>query len=267
MADLRIFSYLPNPRLFKSTITARLVGVELEIRGASPKSLAKWLWDFDARPLDEVDEDLPQFARKARAGFSGTLYKTDTFLSANPFGTVPVAFSADGTRAIFESNSMMRAVARLARKDTTIYGRDAIDAARIDGFLDVSLSFAKDTQRYLFALTAGALSNTLHRELETAFSTYMGGIELALAGPHSYIVGETITLADICFACELALFSLSRGVPIDPAIGAGKPIFDDDLAARFPATMAHFEKLLALPACSVDLTPFYTTMTLEKFMR
>ena len=30
MADLRIFSYLPNPRIWKSTIAARLCGVEVE---------------------------------------------------------------------------------------------------------------------------------------------------------------------------------------------------------------------------------------------
>ncbi|MBV8358298.1 MAG: glutathione S-transferase, partial [Deltaproteobacteria bacterium] len=53
MSELRIFSYLPNPRLWKATITARLTGIDLEIRGASPKELQSWLWDFDARPLSE----------------------------------------------------------------------------------------------------------------------------------------------------------------------------------------------------------------------
>jgi len=32
MTDLRIFSYLPNPRIRKATIAARLCGVELEAR-------------------------------------------------------------------------------------------------------------------------------------------------------------------------------------------------------------------------------------------
>jgi len=35
MSDLRIFSYLPNPRIWKATIAARLTRVALEIRGAS----------------------------------------------------------------------------------------------------------------------------------------------------------------------------------------------------------------------------------------
>lgn len=31
MSDLRIFSYLPNPRLYKATIAARISGAEVEI--------------------------------------------------------------------------------------------------------------------------------------------------------------------------------------------------------------------------------------------
>ena len=56
MSQLRIFSYLPNPRIWKATIAARLCGVEIEIRGAPPTELQSWLWDFDARPLSAADE-------------------------------------------------------------------------------------------------------------------------------------------------------------------------------------------------------------------
>src|SRR5215472_13523425 len=51
MRQLRIFSYLPNPRIWKATIAARLAGVDIEVRGASPKELQSWLWDFDAHPI------------------------------------------------------------------------------------------------------------------------------------------------------------------------------------------------------------------------
>jgi hypothetical protein len=37
MSQLRIFSYLPNPRIWKATIGARLAGVDVEVRGTSPK--------------------------------------------------------------------------------------------------------------------------------------------------------------------------------------------------------------------------------------
>ncbi|MBL6599052.1 MAG: glutathione S-transferase, partial [Alphaproteobacteria bacterium] len=32
MPDLRIFSYLPNPRIMKATIAARLNGADIEVR-------------------------------------------------------------------------------------------------------------------------------------------------------------------------------------------------------------------------------------------
>ena len=56
MSQLRIFSYLPNPRIWKATIAARLSGVEVEVRGSSPKELQSWLWDFDARPLSLTEQ-------------------------------------------------------------------------------------------------------------------------------------------------------------------------------------------------------------------
>ena len=47
MTALRIFSYLPNPRIMKATIAARLCGIDVEIRGDKPKNLVDWLWDFE----------------------------------------------------------------------------------------------------------------------------------------------------------------------------------------------------------------------------
>jgi hypothetical protein len=117
MVALRIFSYLPNPRIWKATITARLCDVEVEVRGASPNELSQWLWDFDARPIANVPRDMLAGAERiGRVGFADQkLYKTDAFLEAQPFGTVPAAFSPDGHIGIFESNSIMRAVARISR--------------------------------------------------------------------------------------------------------------------------------------------------------
>ena len=128
MADLRIFSYSPNPRIFKATVAARYCGVDVEVRGARPRELPGWLWDFDARPLTDADRADAALRREAREGFRGGLYKTDAFLVAHPFGTVPAAFSPDGQTGIFESNSIMRAVARLARNDYPIYGEGPYEA-------------------------------------------------------------------------------------------------------------------------------------------
>ena len=98
MTRLRIFSYLPNPRIWKATITGRLCGVEVELRGGAPGELQDWLWDFDARPLaaGERDGASDTAAVEGRTGFKGRLFKTKAFLAAHPFGTVPAAFSPDG---------------------------------------------------------------------------------------------------------------------------------------------------------------------------
>ena len=87
-----------------------------------------------------------------KVGFKGTLHKTQAFMEAHPFGTVPAAFSPDGKVGIFESNSIMRAVARLGENKFPLYGRGPYEAARVDSFLDASLVFARDAQLYLLSL-------------------------------------------------------------------------------------------------------------------
>jgi glutathione S-transferase len=124
VSQLRIFSYLPNPRIWKATVAARLCGVDVEVRGSSPQELQSWLWDFDARPLASDEHATSADVRVGKVGFQGaSLHKTDAFLEAHPFGTVPAAFSPDGKIGIFESNSIMRAVARLGESRFPLYGR------------------------------------------------------------------------------------------------------------------------------------------------
>ena len=59
-SDLKIFSYLPNPRVWKALITAEFSGAEIEVVGDKPKNLGKWLWDFNAEELVQAfrDKDL-----------------------------------------------------------------------------------------------------------------------------------------------------------------------------------------------------------------
>src|SRR5262245_37658411 len=174
MAVLRIFSYLPNPRVWKATIAARFAGVDLEIRGASSKELKNWLWDYDARPLADNERDAA-IARTGRVGLAGAqLFKTNAFLEAQPFGTVPAAFGPDGKVGIFESNSIMRAVARLGQSH--LYGRDAYEASRIDSFLDASLVFARDSQIYLLSLLDGTVNASIQARTSEAFAIYASGL-------------------------------------------------------------------------------------------
>lgn len=109
MADLRIFSCLPNPRVWKATIAARFCGVEIEVRGASGKELRNSLWDDDARPLNEDEQRaLSSFARTGRVGMTGAqLFKSDAFLERNLLAMLQQGLPG-GQIGIFESNSIMR---------------------------------------------------------------------------------------------------------------------------------------------------------------
>jgi glutathione S-transferase len=255
MSQLRIFTYLPNPRIWKATIAARLNGVEVEVRGTSPKELASWLWDFDAHPLT-ADEQASSGEVRGRLGFTGTLHKTGAFLEAHPFGTVPAAFSPNGKIGIFESNSIMRAVARLGESKVQLYGRDPYETSRIDSFLDASLVFARDSQIYLLALGSEAWSAEIHSRTRDAFNSYMAGINQALSPRRDFIVGDGVTIADICFVAELGLFHNEKPRARELEKRGLEPILRRNADSEFPHAMAHFAKLTRHPAFAPDVIPY-----------
>ncbi len=257
MSELRIFSYLPNPRIWKATIAARLCGIDVEVRGASPKELPSWLWDFDARPLSNSELVESSDVQVGTVGFAGTrLHKTSAFLEAHPFGGVPAAFSPDGKIGIFESNSIMRAVARLGESEFPLYGCDAYEASRIDSFLDASLVFARDAQLYLLALVNGTVSAEIHTRARDGFAVYATGINQALAPDREFLVGDTVTIADICFMAELCLFfNEQRSENVIEKQGLA-PILHARVDTEYPRVFAHLARLRVHPAFAPDVEPY-----------
>jgi elongation factor 1-gamma len=257
MSVLRIFSYLPNPRIWKATIAARLCGVEVEVRGSSPKEIQSWLWDFDARPLSSNEPLAIEDVRVGTVGFkSASLRKTRAFMEAHPFGTVPAAFSPDGKIGVFESNSIMRAVARIGESRFPLYGRDLYEASRVDSFLDASLVFARDAQLYLLALMSGTVSTEIHSRARDGFSVYAAGIDQALSPNREFLVGSHITIADICFVAELSLFFNEKARIAVLETEGLEPILNATVDAEFPRAMAHFAKLRRHPAFAPDVEPY-----------
>jgi glutathione S-transferase len=248
MSQLRIFSYLPNPRIWKATIAARLAGVEVEIRGSSPKELRSWLWDFDAHPLSPD--------AKAASGSKERCTRPRPSSKRIPSATVPAAFSPDGTVGIFESNSIMRAVARLGESKVPLYGSDPYEASRIDSFLDASLVFARDAQIYLLALGGEALSAEIHSRTRDAFGVYLSGINQALSPDREFIVGDRLTLADICFVAELGLFYNEKPRASDLEKRGLEPVLNSNVDTQFSHAMAHFAKLSKHPAFAPDVVPY-----------
>lgn len=258
MAALRIFSYLPNPRVWKATIAARFCGVDIEIRGGPPQDLRNWVWDYDARPIAERERELLlPLARAGRVGLTGAkLFKTDAFLEAQPFGNVPAAFGRDGKIGIFESNSIMRAVARLGEASFPLYGRDLWEASRVDSFLDVSLVFARDSQIYLLALSDGTVDTAIHARAKQAFAIYALGLQQALAPQRKTLIGDDISLADICFAAELALF-MNEHARISQLNERGLDrILHAGVRNEYPLVFDHFDRLVEHDHFRPDLKPY-----------
>lgn len=248
---LRIFSYLPNPRVWKALIAARLCGVEVEVTGANPGELGRWLWDFNARPLSESErtEDSPH-AREARRGFAGTLYKTSQFLHAHPFGTVPAAFSPDGSIGVFESNSILRAVARRGASGRQLYGLDDYEASRIDSFLDANLVFAREAQVYLLGIKA--LSAEGHARMAAAYDFYLSGVETSLEQGNPFIAGKSLTIVDISFVCDFAQF-LREGHSRHELEAQGLKLISDEGPTQYPCSYRHLLTLAATPDFSAAM--------------
>ncbi len=239
MYKLKIFSYLPNPRVWKALIAGKICGVEVEVIGDKPANLGSWLWDFNPKKLDE-DELSPdhEYARTGKRGFSGVLYKTDSFLKAHPFGTVPAAFSPKGDIGIFESNSILRAVARVG-KEFNLYGKDPYEASRIDSFLDANLVFAREAQVYM--LDYENVSKEGYKRITAAYEFYLSGIEAAL-WESAYIAGSDLSIADISFVCDFSQF-LREGHYEDILKDRGFGLIAEKFKDEYPKTFKHLFSL------------------------
>ena len=265
MVALRIFSYLPNPRIWKATITARLCGVEIEVRGASPRELSQWLWDFDARPIAEVPAvrlENASMTVRTKCSRNGTERRRDAGQCGTHWSDRLRRSKAIQDGRISRSAAIMRAVARLGAERFPVYGRNVYESSRIDAFLDASLVFARDGQIYLLALSNGEMSSDLYSRMKGSFAAYLSGIEQALAPQRGFLVGDNVTLADVCFVSELCLFHNERARSSALKTAGFSLLLDNEFAKSFPRSAAHFRRLLGHPAFVPDVAGY-----LEKIER
>jgi len=137
-------------------------------------------------------------------------------VTSSPDGTASSVPATDGhvdPRLGGAGFNTTRAVARLGDVELGLYGKDPYETSRIDSFLDASLVFARDSQIYLLALGSGSLSEEIYHRTREAFAVYMAGINSALSAGRGFIVGDRLTLADVCFVAELALFHNEKRAP------------------------------------------------------
>ena len=236
---LKIFSYLPNPRVWKAEIAAKIAGIPVEVIGDKPTEIPNWLWDSKPKKLSDSDKkELKQFERTGKRGFSSALYKTDDFLKLIPFGTVPAAFSPDGKIGIFESNSILRAIAR--QDDINhLYGKDAFEASRVDSFLDSGLVFSREHQEYLFGLND--MNEALYQRMKLAYEFFLNGIEESLKNS-KFIGFDHLTIVDISFFCDFSQF-LREGHYVDDLKEKGFNLVSENFVTEYPKTFNHLMNL------------------------
>ena len=240
MNKIRIFSYLPNPRVWKSIITAKIGGIDLEIIGDKPNNMPNWLWDFDAKPISVEDKSKRNSLEiKSKRGFKGSLYKTDDFIEQHPFGTVPAGFIGEERMGVFESNSILRAVAREC-KDKSLYGGDDSNlTSRIDSFLDANLVFSREFQVYLLELED--ITNYTYERTKASYEFYLDGLEKSLS-LSSFIAGDQLTIADISCVCEFAQF-LREGHYLEQLEIKNLTLISKNFQTDYPLTFQHFKAL------------------------
>lgn len=162
-----LFTYPGNPKAFKILIAAQYNGVEVSIP------------DFNM----------------------GKENKSKAFLAKNPLGKVPVLDTPDGS--IFESNAICRYVARI-RADTGLYGKTFYDSAQVDSWIDFS---AHEMEVPISAMLYPVLGYMPYNAKATEQA--MNDLKKALQVLENhlllrtYLVGESITLADIALVSAL----------------------------------------------------------------
>lgn len=131
----------------------------------------------------------------------GVSNKTPEFLKMNPLGKVPVLETPDGP--VFESNAIARYVTR-SKPDNPLYGSSLIEYALIEQWMDFAATEVDPNIAWWFYPRLGyrpfiqqaeevAIAN-LKRAFE-ALNTHLAS--------NTYLVGDSITLADIVMTCNL----------------------------------------------------------------
>jgi glutathione S-transferase len=107
----------------------------------------------------------------------------------------------------------------------------------------VSCSLAT-RRRTCWPLLDGSVSAEIQSRAREALATYLGGISRALLPERRFLVGEEVTLADICFVAELALFSNERARRDVLERRDLSPVLDGARSdAAYTRAFAHFDRL------------------------
>lgn len=127
--------------------------------------------------------------------------KSAAFLKKSPLGRVPCLETPKGS--IFESNAIARHVAQL-RRDTELMGRSFFDSAQVDSWVDFCSHDLELPATVWIYPAFGYLPYNADAcaKAKTDFARALSVLEAHLSDK-TYLVGHSITLADIAVVCTL----------------------------------------------------------------
>jgi len=206
MASLVIKSYPGNSRVLKSKLTGLFNGVTV------------------------TEDNNVEF---------GKTNKEESFLKVNPFGQIPTLFQ--GSEGVFESNSICRYIARLGEGKKKLYGNNALEASRIDAFLDAECSFAPYLSYWAYPyLGYAAFDEAKIKDGKERVKKYLLGLNRALEG-QEYLVNNTLSIADLVWFCAL--------------VGPNAALFTEDYLKDVPNVTAWFKRIHQLPGVAALADP------------
>ncbi|KAK9908313.1 hypothetical protein WJX75_005835 [Coccomyxa subellipsoidea] len=166
MSNLRLYTFPGNKNAWKAQIAAEYVGVKL---------------------------DIPAFEM-------GKTNKSPQFLKLNPNGKVPVLQTPEG--GIWESNAIARYVARLS--DKGLFGATAYDAAVVEQWIEFcTLELDAPLASWIYPIMGYMEYNKKKEEAAIAMLKKNLGVLNTYLATHTYLVGNSVTLADIIGASNL----------------------------------------------------------------
>ncbi|XP_071691538.1 elongation factor 1-gamma 2-like [Rutidosis leptorrhynchoides] len=130
----------------------------------------------------------------------GVSNKSPEFLKMNPIGKIPVLETPDGP--VFESNAIARFVAR----GSSLFGSSPIEYGQIEQWIDFS-SFEIDSNltRWLYPrMGYGTYIKPAEENFIAGVKRGLDALNTHLAS-HTFLVGDSVTLADIITTCNLLL--------------------------------------------------------------
>ncbi|KAF3574132.1 hypothetical protein F2Q69_00060571, partial [Brassica cretica] len=213
-------SYKGNKNSDKAFIAAEFAGVKIDMPSGFEMGVTNKTPEFlKMNPLGKVMHSYKGNKNSDKAfiaaefagvkidmpsGFEmGVTNKTPEFLKMNPLGKIPVLDTPEGP--IFESNAIARYVSRL-NGDNSLNGSSLIEYAHIEQWIDFSSLEIYGNIFNWFVPRMGFMPYSVPGE-EAAISALKRGLEALNThlASNTYLVGHSVTLADIITVCNLNL--------------------------------------------------------------